>query len=206
MGLFGGRKDEEGATRGSTGEQAAPSAAPSQKVNPTGGGGASAGSDARAAAAGSTGSGRQATKESGSAPQSGGDDVANIGKSIVFKGDLTGDEDLIIDGNVEGRVHLPAHQLTIGAHGRVKAELQAKSVIIVGQIEGDVNATERVEVQASGVVDGDIRSPRLLIQEGAVVNGAIEMGKSGASAASTPKAEATSPAATPGAEQARKSA
>jgi cytoskeletal protein CcmA (bactofilin family) len=132
--------------------------------------------------------------------------VANIGKSIVFNGDLTGDEDLIIDGNVEGRVQLPSHQLTIGAHGKVTAEVQAKSVIIVGQIAGNVNATERVEVQASGVVDGDICSPRLLIQEGAVVNGAIEMGKSQVPA-SSPKPEAKAPGS-PGAPeaQARKSA
>jgi cytoskeletal protein CcmA (bactofilin family) len=132
--------------------------------------------------------------------------VANIGKSIVFKGDLTGDEDLIIDGNIEGRIQLPSHQLTIGAHGKVTAEIQAKSVVIVGQIAGNVNATERVEVQASGVVDGDIRSPRLLIQEGAVVNGAIEMSKSHTSVTGQ-KPEAKAPVTAPDAkQQARKSA
>ena len=106
----------------------------------------------------------------------GGESVASFGKSIVFKGDLTGDEDLEIEGRVEGQVKLPNHQLTIGAHGKVTAEVEAKNVIVVGHISGNVSATERVEVQASGVVDGDIRAPRLLIQEGAVVNGSIQMG------------------------------
>jgi len=102
--------------------------------------------------------------------------VANIGKSIVFKGELTGDEDLEIEGSIEGRIDLPKGQLTIGAHGRVKAEISAKAVVIVGKVTGNVQASERLEVQSTGVVEGDLRAPRLLIQEGAVVNGAIEMG------------------------------
>ncbi len=108
--------------------------------------------------------------------QAGGNDVASFGKSIVFKGDLSGDEDLEIEGRVEGQVKLVNHQLTIGAHGRVTAQVEAKNVIVIGHIAGNVIATERVEVQATGVVDGDIHAPRLLIQEGAVVNGSIEMG------------------------------
>ena len=102
--------------------------------------------------------------------------MASLGKSIVFKGDLTGEEDLEIEGKVEGKVKLPNHQLTVGANGRVTAQVEAKNVIVVGHIAGDVIATERVEIQATGVVDGDIHSPRLLVQEGAVVNGSIQMG------------------------------
>ena len=113
--------------------------------------------------------------------------MANIGKSIVFKGDLTGDEDLEIEGQIEGRIDLPKNQLTIGANGRVKAEISAKAVVIIGQVTGDVNATERLEIQSSGVVKGDIRSPRLLIQEGAVINGAISMKKSEAKPAAPPR-------------------
>ncbi len=120
---------------------------------------------------------------SGNPHQAGGTDVASLGKSIVFKGDLTGEEDLEIEGRVEGQVKLPNNQLTVGGHGRVAAQVEAKNVIVVGHIAGDVIATERVEIQATGVVDGDIHSPRLLIQEGAVVNGSIEMG--GASAPKT---------------------
>jgi cytoskeletal protein CcmA (bactofilin family) len=103
--------------------------------------------------------------------------VANIGESVVFKGDLSGDEDLVIEGHVEGVIQLPNHQLTIGEHGRVKAEIEAKVITVVGRVAGNVVASERCEVQATGIVDGDIRAPRLTIQEGAVVNGKIEMGQ-----------------------------
>ncbi len=125
--------------------------------------------------------------------------MANIGKSIVFKGELTGDEDLEIEGSIEGRIDLPKGQLTIGAHGRVKAEITAKAVVIVGKVTGNVKATERLEVQSSGIVEGDLSAPRLLIQEGAVVNGAIDMGaKSAAPSQSTAtgaKKEAAPPVA-----------
>jgi cytoskeletal protein CcmA (bactofilin family) len=104
--------------------------------------------------------------------------VANIGKSIVFKGELSGDEDLIIDGQVEGRITLPNNEVTIGAAGRITAEIQGKSIIIIGKTAGNLTATERIDVQATGIVEGDIRSPRLQIQEGAVVNGKIDMSKS----------------------------
>ena len=130
-------------------------------------------------------------RRSGGAPQSTGGRVATIGGTIQFKGDLTGDEDLEILGQVEGKIDLPSHQLTIGDGGRVKAELTAKTVLVQGRVTGNVTATERVEVQSSGVVDGDIRAPRLLVAEGAVVNGAIEMtGKSASASVVPPKVAA----------------
>jgi len=101
--------------------------------------------------------------------------VANIGKSIIFKGELSGDEDLTIDGRVEGNVSLPGNELTIGANAQITAEVSAKAVQVVGKISGNITASERIEVHASGEVKGDIRAPKLLIQEGAVVNGAIQM-------------------------------
>lgn len=123
--------------------------------------------------------------------------MASVGKSLVFKGDLTGDEDLEIEGRVEGQVKLPNHQLTIGAHGRVTAQVEAKHVVVIGHVAGNVLASERVEVQASGIVDGDIHAPRLLIQEGAVVNGSIQMG-------TREKVAATQPGSAPPAQPARK--
>ena len=110
--------------------------------------------------------------------------VASIGKSIVFKGDLSGDEDLQVDGQVEGGIQLANHQLTVGENGRVQAQLYAKSVVVIGQVTGNITATERVEVAASGAVEGDIHTPRLVVAEGAVVNGTIEMTR--ASEAGTP--------------------
>lgn len=107
--------------------------------------------------------------------------MANIGKSIAIKGDLTGNEDMVIEGKVDGKVELPNNQLTVGANGTVRAEINAKAVVVVGKVSGNVNGTERVEIQATGTVDGDVSSPRLIVAEGAVLNGAIKMtGKQGA--------------------------
>lgn len=118
-----------------------------------------------------------------------GDQVANIGKSIAIKGDLSGNEDLVIEGKVDGKVDLPNNQLTIGANGVVKAEIQAKSVVVIGKVSGNVRGTERIEIQATGVVDGDVSAPRLVVSEGAVLNGSIQMSqKAGAGAAATPPA------------------
>lgn len=151
---------------------------------------------------GSKGSTGSSGVDRGTAPRTGGEDVATIGKSIIIKGDLSGDEDLIIDGKVEGRVQLPNNEITVGPDGRITADIEAKSIIVVGKTAGNLNASERVEVQATGTVEGDINAPRLQIHEGATVNGSISMTKSPASA----KAQDTSAAATPIGDQARKSA
>ena len=123
--------------------------------------------------------------------------VADIGKSIVFKGDLSGDEDLQIDGQVEGGVQLANHQLTIGETGRVQAQLYAKSVIVVGHVTGNITATERVEIQVNGIVEGDVHTPRLIVADGAVLNGSVEMTKPQGGAASKPAAPEAKPAPSP---------
>jgi cytoskeletal protein CcmA (bactofilin family) len=126
-----------------------------------------------------------------------GDTMANIGKSITISGDLTGEEDLVIEGKVEGKVTLPNSQLTIGANGSIKAEVQAKSVVVVGRVAGNVRGTERVEIQATGIVEGDVIAPRLVVAEGAVVNGSIQMtSKGAASSHATPSAPAEARRAT----------
>jgi cytoskeletal protein CcmA (bactofilin family) len=188
LSLFGGKR---------RGEDEAEAAAPS---------GSSAGSTPGGKAAGPGSAGNVTSQESagaspdrrrsGNTPQSMGGRVATIGATIQFKGDLTGDEDLEILGQIEGKIDLPSHQLTIGDGGRVKAEISAQAVLVQGHVTGNITATERLEVQASGIVDGDIRAPRLLIAEGAVVNGAIEMtGKSARSSAAPPKVAAPAAAA-----------
>ena len=105
----------------------------------------------------------------------GGTIVANIGKSISIRGDLTGNEDMVIEGKVEGKVDLPNNQLTVGADGNVKAEIHAKSVVIVGHVIGNVSGVERVELQATGQLEGDVTSPKLIVAEGAHLNGGIQM-------------------------------
>jgi cytoskeletal protein CcmA (bactofilin family) len=112
--------------------------------------------------------------------------MATMGQSIVFKGEMSGDEDLEIEGQVEGIVNLANHQLTIGANGRLRAEVHAKSIVVVGQVTGNLTATERIEIQATGVVQGDICAPRLNIQEGAVLNGSVDMSASGTGEAHKP--------------------
>ena len=102
--------------------------------------------------------------------------MANIGKSITIKGDLSGNEDLVVEGNVEGRIELPNNQLTIGANGNVKADVSAKSVVIIGKVAGNVTGVERIQIEATGSVNGDVKTPRLVVQEGATLNGSIEMG------------------------------
>ena len=127
--------------------------------------------------------------------------MATIGQSIVFKGELTGDEDLEIDGQVEGNVRLANNQLTIGSSGRVTAQVVAKSIIVIGRVKGNLTATERIEIQATGIVEGDVKAPRLNVQEGAVVNGGIDMS---ASASTTAQASASTPQ--PAREEAKKPA
>jgi cytoskeletal protein CcmA (bactofilin family) len=111
------------------------------------------------------------------------DAMANIGKSITIKGDLSGNEDIVVEGTVEGKVELPNNQLTIGANGTARAEITAKTIVVIGRVSGNVHGTERVEIQATGVVEGDVSAPRLIVSEGAVLNGSIHMTQKGAAAA-----------------------
>ena len=121
--------------------------------------------------------------------------MANIGKSIVIKGDLSGNEDLVIEGKVEGKVDLPNNRLTIGAGGQVQAQVHAKNVVVIGRVAGNVSAGERLEIQATGIVEGDVEAPRLVVAEGAVLNGSVKM--SAKSAAAQPR-PATATSATAG--------
>jgi cytoskeletal protein CcmA (bactofilin family) len=116
----------------------------------------------------------------------GGGEMANIGKSIVIKGDLSGNEDLVIEGKVEGKVDLPNNRLTIGAGGQVQAQVHAKTVVVVGRVAGNVSAGERLEIQATGIVEGDVEAPRLVVAEGAVLNGSVKMSAKGAAAQPRP--------------------
>ena len=80
----------------------------------------------------------------------------NIGKSVVIKGELNGSEDLTIEGQVEGKIELRENVLTIGPNGRIKAQVFAKAVIVLGEVTGNVTATEKVDIRDNGSVDGDI--------------------------------------------------
>lgn len=120
--------------------------------------------------------------------------AVNIGKSVVIKGELNGSEDLTIEGQVEGKIELRQNVLTIGANGKIKAQVFAKSVIILGEVTGNVTATEKVDIRDNGSVDGDIASPRVAIAEGAHFRGSIDMQRTGAKPGEQ-KGEAAKPAA-----------
>ena len=123
-------------------------------------------------------------------------DNVNIGKSVVIKGELNGSEDLTIEGQVEGTIQLRDHVLTIGANGRIKAQVFAKSVIVLGEVTGNVTASDKVDIRDAGSVDGDIVAPRVAIAEGAHFRGSVDMQRKGAQPAQAAKPVATS-AATP---------
>ena len=110
-------------------------------------------------------------------------DVVNIGKSVVIKGELNGSEDLTIEGHVEGKIELRDHVLTIGPNGKIKAQLFAKSVVVLGEVIGNVSATEKVDIRENGSVEGDITSPRVAIAEGAHFRGSVDMANKGKAAA-----------------------
>src|SRR5262249_12042794 len=130
-------------------------------------------------------------------------DVVNIGKSVVIKGELNGSEDLTIEGQVEGTIQLRDHILTIGANGRIKAQVFAKAVIVLGEVTGNVTASDKVDIRDNGSVDGDIVAPRVAIAEGAHFRGSVDMQRKGAQtaqAAAKPAAAAAhapAPAAQP---------
>jgi cytoskeletal protein CcmA (bactofilin family) len=109
-------------------------------------------------------------------------DVVNIGKSVVIKGELNGSEDLTIEGHVEGKIELRDHVLTIGPNGKIKAQLNAKAIVILGEVIGNVVATEKVDIRENGSVDGDITSPRVAIAEGAHFRGSVDMQNKGGGA------------------------
>ena len=114
-------------------------------------------------------------------------DIVNIGKSVVIKGELNGSEDLTIEGHVEGTIQLRDHVLTIGPNGTIKAQVFAKSVIVLGEVTGNVTASEKVDIRDNGSVDGDIISPRVAIAEGAHFRGSVDMQRKGAQPRSRPR-------------------
>ena len=106
-------------------------------------------------------------------------DVVNIGKSVVIRGELNGSEDLTIEGHVEGKIELRDHVLTIGPNGKIKAELFAKAVVVLGEVIGNVSASEKVDIRENGSVEGDITAPRVAIAEGAHFRGSVDMQNKG---------------------------
>jgi cytoskeletal protein CcmA (bactofilin family) len=102
-------------------------------------------------------------------------DFAHIGKSVVIKGELTGSEDMYVDGNVDGSIELRNNSLTVGPNAKIKANVIAKVVVIQGRVEGSITTSDRVELKKSAVVNGDITTQRIAIEEGAAFQGKVEI-------------------------------
>ena len=113
--------------------------------------------------------------------------TVNIGKSVIIKGELSGSEDLTIEGQVEGKIELRQNVLTIGANARIKAQVFAKAVVILGEVTGNVTATEKVDIRDNGSVDGDIAAPRVAIAEGAHFRGSIDMQRTASAGGAKPE-------------------
>jgi cytoskeletal protein CcmA (bactofilin family) len=109
--------------------------------------------------------------------------LVNIGQSVQIKGELAGNEDLTIEGKVEGKVFLKDHNLTIGGNGRIAAEIHAKTVMVIGEVVGNITADDKVEIAATGSMRGDIVAPRVVLADGARFKGSIDMDKKSAAAA-----------------------
>jgi len=101
--------------------------------------------------------------------------AASLGKSMTIKGELTASEDLTLHGHMDGSVTLPDHTLTIGPEADIRAEINAGAVVIMGAVVGNVTASKRVEIRATGSVTGDISSPGLAIVDGGLVVGKVQM-------------------------------
>lgn len=100
---------------------------------------------------------------------------ATIGPSIFIKGDLTGDEDLVIEGRVEGKVDLKQNNVTVGKNGRVRADLFGRIVTIEGEVDGNVFAQEQAILRQSGAIRGNISAPRVILEDGSRFKGSIDM-------------------------------
>ena len=147
---------------------------PSRSAAP---GGAGAGFDPRAAAAGLPG------------------DQATIGKSLVVKGEISGSESLYIDGKVEGSINLPGNRVTVGRNGQVAATIMAREIVVLGKIRGNCQASDRVDIRAEGSLTGDVIAARISIEDGAFFKGGIDIRKAGNDAKNAPAPPP--PAATP---------
>jgi cytoskeletal protein CcmA (bactofilin family) len=126
-------------------------------------------------------------------------EIATIGKSVVVKGELSGSEDLVVDGEVEGSIALRGQSLTIGPNGRVRANVEARNVILHGRVDGDIHASERVELRKSASLSGDITTARISIEDGAFFKGTIDIQKPEPAPKIEPRPQAPAAATVPGA-------
>src|SRR6202166_1267685 len=114
-------------------------------------------------------------------------DQATIGKSLVIKGEVTGSESLYIDGRVEGSISLAGNRVTIGRNGVVAANINAREIVVLGKVRGNLTASDRVDIRSDGSLTGDVVAARISIEDGAFFKGGIDIRKAGGAVASKPE-------------------
>ncbi len=122
---------------------------------------------------------------------------SHLGKSFKFKGDIAGSEDIYIDGEVEGTILLPNQVVTVGPNGQVNADIQARELLVQGKVKGNAKAQDRIEVSRSGSVLGDLSMARISIQDGAFIQGRVDIRTAGAAAAAAPTTASPAAASAP---------
>lgn len=113
--------------------------------------------------------------------------LASIGKSVVIKGQLLSREDLYLDGEMEGTVEVPEHRLTIGPHGRLQASVRAREVVVLGTVTGNVEASDKIDIRKDAKLVGDIKTGRIMIEDGAYFKGSIDIIREAAKAPAAPR-------------------
>jgi cytoskeletal protein CcmA (bactofilin family) len=108
-------------------------------------------------------------------------DQATIGRTLVIKGEITGSEALYIDGRIEGKITMPDSRVTIGRNGKVDASIQAREVVVMGKVTGNIECSDRVDIRAEGSVSGDISTVRISVEDGASLKGGIQVRNEGKS-------------------------
>jgi cytoskeletal protein CcmA (bactofilin family) len=130
-----------------------------------------------------------------SAPKStSGSGRATIGPSISIKGDVTGSEDLVIQGKIDGSVTLDQHAVSVGSEGRVNADIVGRVITVEGRVEGDLTAEEQIILRGSAQVHGDIKAPRVVLEDGATFRGLVDMGAAPSKASGAGASSPASPA------------
>lgn len=137
---------------------------------------------------------RPVVDEAAESPKLEVDPMAHIGHATTITGHIVAEEDLEIQGTIEGSVRLANHRLIVGSDGLVKATVEAHTVLVIGKISGNVVATELVEIKAGGVIGGDVKAPRVIMNDGAIVVGALDMSAALPSSARGTAAEPPAPA------------
>jgi len=100
---------------------------------------------------------------------------ASIGRSLVIKGEVSGGESLYIDGRIEGTINIPDHRITIGRNGAVTADINAREVVIMGKVNGNVICNDRLDIRSEGAVTGDVVTPRISVEDGAHLRGSVQV-------------------------------